>query len=170
MNYIQFQMKKFLVLSIAAILSLAYSCNSENKEEIPEDMTTSDITAGEEILPLIKEEYPQEWKLISMSGMMQNSGTSGEDMDYQETYRFLPDKTFSKIRIKNNSSTEASGTFSIIRTGGGEEFFKLSYPEENELIENCTGGREELLIIDQEKTLRGTANACDHLSKTYRQI
>lgn len=166
-------MKTNMVLLFTAIFTVVLSCNSdpsEQKEEVKEEVNPSDLSAGETVLPLSEEEFPQEWQLVTMSGMLANSETSGEEMEYQEIYRFLPDQTFSKTRIQDDSSTEASGTFSIIRNEAGEEYFKLSYSEENVLIENCDGGKEEWLLLDQEKNLRGTANACDHLSKTYRQI
>lgn len=162
-------MRTFVVLLVVAILTFAQSCNSEKTEEISEDAVTSDLSASETVLPLVEKDFPQEWKLSMMSGMIANSETSGEDMEYQETYRFFPNKTFTKIREKNESVSEASGTFDHIKTGTGEEYFKLSYPEKHELIENCDGGKEEWLSKDQEKILRGTANACDHPTKTYKR-
>lgn len=163
-------MRTFVILFIAAIFIFAQSCNSEKTKESSEDAATSDLSTGETVLPLSEEAFPQEWKLSMMSGMMANSETSGEDMEYQETYRFFSEKTFTKIREKKEAIIEASGTFDQIKTGAGEEYFKLSYTDQNELIENCDGGKEEWLLIDQEKTIRGTANACDHPTKTYTKM
>ncbi len=165
-----FFMKTNIILLIAVILFAAQSCNSDKAEEASDDPGTSDLSAGEKVFPLSKEEFPQEWQLVTMSGMLANSETSGEDMMYQETYRFSPDNTFTKIRQNNDEEVEASGTFEHVSTGTGEEYYKLSYTEENELIENCDGGKGEWLLLDQEKTLRGTANACDHMTKAYEKI
>lgn len=163
-------MKTFVIIIVAAIFTLTLSCDSEKNDEISEEAKTSDLSAGVTTLPHAKEDFPQEWKLIKMSGMMLNSETSGEDMQYQESYRFFPDKTFSKIRKRNNAADEASGTFNVIRTENGEEYYKLVFAEKNELIENCNGGKEEWLIIDGSETIRGTANACDYPTKIYNKV
>lgn len=161
---------KYLFFLLMMFSTLFSSCRPEKKTEISEDVTRPGLSANEMILSHSEKDFPQEWKLKSMGGMMKNSEKTGEEMEYQEIYRFLPDKTFSKKRIQKNVETKASGTFVITRTGNGEEYFKLSYRDKNKLIENCDGGKQELLIISNGNTIRGTANACDLPSKTYEKL
>ncbi len=165
-------MQKKILLSVI-ILVFSLGCSSDKKEQkskevlFSEDNTTT--PPGEERLELKEKDFPQEWKLVKTSTMMVNSETTGDGMLYQEGYKFEFGNTFTKTRKQENTSLEASGSFYKIKNENGEEFFKLTYINDNDLIENCSGNKEEYLIIESEKTIRGTASACDHPSKVYEK-
>ena len=116
------------------------------------------------------EKYPQKWQLIKMSsGMVPNSETSGENMEWQEYYLLNSDGTFTKHREWDGSQTEASGTFSFTEGTDGK-YLKLFYNEESTLIGNCSGDNTESLWLRSERKLTGTWLACDGPGLEYERV
>lgn len=109
----------------------------------------------------------KKWKLVKMTGNTPNSETTGEDMNWQEYYTFYEDSTFIKSRTYEGKTTEASGTYSFV-TEGDENFIKLVYPEDHELIGNCFNTPEELLWIFPDK-LKGIWEMCDGPGLIYER-
>lgn len=145
-----------LLFFTLVILSLS-SCRSDKEPE-----TDSEV-------PFTADVYPQRWEMVEMTGMMPNSRTTGEDMEYEESYFFKRDNTFVKTRKESGVTTEATGTFQRIVGDDGKEYYQLDYDADSDLIESCIGPRQENLAVDTGRTLRGTAQACDYPGKTYER-
>lgn len=160
-------MKQNLLLLLLMTVFFACDTDKESSRNQPEQPPEPNVEEVSGTRNLTQGEFPQEWKLVQMSTMMVNSTTTGDDMPYQETYTFNRDYTFTKSRNENGNTIEADGTFNLITGEDGEEYYKLRYNEKNDLIENCSVKDEEYLILKSEKSLHGTANACDYPSKLY---
>jgi len=76
-------------------------------------------------------------------------------MDWQEWHILNPDHSFIKTRVRDNVTTSASGTYSVV-TLSEEQFLELSYPSDNKLIGNCSAEPKELLSIKSKDELAGT--------------
>jgi hypothetical protein len=113
--------------------------------------------------------FPQKWQLISMSGQIPNSTTTGHDMEWQESYFLNSDGTFSKSRERNGILTEASGTFEIKNLSDGL-FLELSYNSATTLIASCTPGLKETLWVRSESKMSGTWSYCDGPGLEYERI
>ncbi|UII22507.1 hypothetical protein [Fulvivirga ligni] len=133
------------LLFIFAILIMNVSCDSTGVNEDQEKL--SDDSA-------------MNWKLTKMSGNMQGSERTGSDMEYQESYSFNKDKTFTKVRTQNGQTRQAKGTYEKVEKGS-EKYFELTFDEDSELIGNCTGDNKELLYFQSESTLNSSWSACD---------
>src|SRR6188472_3558064 len=94
-------MKK-LVLSLL-ITGTLFSCSHDGQEP--------DFCSGE--IELESQQFPQSWKLVKMTGGMINSETTGSAMAWQETIVLNDDKTFRKVRERDNQATETSGTYAL---------------------------------------------------------
>ncbi|MEE9431655.1 MAG: hypothetical protein V3V16_11475, partial [Melioribacteraceae bacterium] len=53
----------------------------------------------------------QKWNLIKMTGNFVGSATTGNDMEWQESYILNKDRTFLKTRVRNKKATKVSGNF-----------------------------------------------------------
>lgn len=82
----------------------------------------------------------------------------------QFSYQFNKDNTFTKTRNYDNKITTLSGTFKII-TDENATVFLLTYPEQNFLISNCTGGLTESFTLDKSGHLNDNAGMCDRYGK-----
>ncbi|MEO5909975.1 MAG: hypothetical protein ABIP95_03760 [Pelobium sp.] len=113
--------------------------------------------------------YPQKWKLITMKGQIANSSLSGNNLPYQENYQFNTNKTFTKTREENGTTTSASGTYSV------EEFeskiyYMLQYKEANKLIESCYFGSKEQSLYFVNNKLFGGSQPCDGPGLEYQRV
>nr|WP_294924565.1 hypothetical protein [uncultured Flavobacterium sp.] len=106
-------------------------------------------------------DYYGKWTLVKMSGSIPNSETTGSKMDWQESYVFNTDGTFTKIRLRDNITTKSSGTF-VIQKEDDYISFSLKHSKNNEIIGNCSGGDlSEFLSINKENLLQSSWSACD---------
>jgi hypothetical protein len=146
-------MKKILIIS-AFVISTWMSC-SLNKEPKVENMTSGEFV---------------KWQLISMSGNISTiPPATGSDMEWQEWYILYADSSFTKTRDRNNSVTEAAGTYRFITLSDGQ-YLELTYPSANSLIGNCVADLKELLMLKSESELTGTWLACDGPGLVYKKV
>jgi hypothetical protein len=137
---------------IVAILFVFSSCTKDTEEAT----TTST-------------DYHGKWKLVSMYGAMLNMGTVGTAMEWQETYLFNNDGTFTKSRVQNTEETKTSGTYTtVIRSDA--MYLELTYTNDNEIIGNCFGNLKEELYINANNSLLSTWSACDGPVLEYKKI
>ena len=115
------------------------------------------------------ENFPQTWQLISMSGQIPNSTTTGPDMEWQESYFLNSNGTFSKSRERNGILIEACGTFEIKNLSDGK-FLELIYKSATTLIASCTPGLKETLWVRSESKMTGTWSYCDGPGLEYERI
>lgn len=109
------------------------------------------------------------WKLIQMAGSIPNSGTTGSEMEWQETYILKSDGTFQKSRERNGVLMEVYGTYSVFNTAKGQ-FLELFYTSENEIIGSCySKNLKEVMSIQSENTFSSTWEACDGPGLLYKK-
>lgn len=113
-------------------------------------------------------EYPQTWKLFKMTGNMANSETTGEDMAWQEEYRFNSDGRVVKTRTRNGESSSITGDFRLIQQNE-QPYILIEYGENSDLIGSCTGTEESLSIDSQNKLLQSNWWACDGPGLFYKR-
>ncbi len=111
----------------------------------------------------------EKWQLVSMSGRLPNSETTGDDMEWQEFYLLREDETFIKSREQDGITREAGGTYQWTQLSDGE-YLILKYFEDNDLIGNCTGDSKEYLFRQSETQLTGTWLACDGPGLVYERV
>lgn len=112
--------------------------------------------------------YYGKWQLIEMSGSIAHSVTTGSEMDWQESYTFNTNGKFVKTRIKNNTTTTVSGTFSISKTSN-ETHLELAYSESSTLVGSCYGNLKEELFINSNNLLVSTWQNCDGPGLVYQK-
>lgn len=147
-------MKNIVLLLIC--LATSYSCTKETN-----DMTsTPNITASMG--------YTGTWELVKMTGSLVGQESTGNDMQWQETYIFNKDKTFVKTRVHGDSTTLASGTYQLkaIEEVGDRETrlmnIELFHNIENTIIGDCSSNKtKESLFFSTDHKLKNTWNQCD---------
>ncbi len=110
----------------------------------------------------------QTWKLVRMTGSIQNSETTGNSMAWQEQIK-LSDGSFEKIRIENGQSTKVSGSYEFTEEADGP-YLILKYTASSVLIGNCTGDLIEYYRLLPNDKLQGTWLACDGPGLEYDLI
>lgn len=106
-------------------------------------------------------DYYGKWTLVKMSGSIANSDTTGAEMDWQESYVFNADGTFTKIRLRDNITTKSSGTF-LIQKDDDSVSFSLMHSKNSGIIGNCSGDDlSEFLSIHKDNLLQSSWWACD---------
>lgn len=137
-------MKNTILFFVSIIL---FSCNEleyNQQEEFLNQEVASLSSQGAKV-----------WQLVGMSGMIANSYKSGDDMSFQESIVLKEDGSFIKFRETQQEKKQAGGTYQW-----EDDRLTLSYPEDNDLIGNCTGNLKETYHLD-ENQLRGDWWACD---------
>ena len=148
-------MKNFLPLFLLAFTLFACS----EKEDL--NVETTQSASGQ---------YPQKWQLVSMSGNIANAKpTTGTGMAWQEHYLLNADGSFTKTRVQNGTSTEASGTFSL-ENNNGESYFVFTYKINSPIIGNCTSDLKEVLAIRSSDSMYSTWLACDGPGLEYKKV
>ncbi len=110
------------------------------------------------------------WQLVEMSGSFSGiPPTTGDDMEWQETYTLFADNTFTKERQWEGEPKESGGTYQYVTLSDGE-FLELSHASENNLIGNCTGDLKELLWFKSENKLEATWRNCDGPGLVYEKV
>jgi hypothetical protein len=136
---------------IVVFLSVFSSCTKDKEETT----TTTD--------------YHGKWTLVKMSGSMINSVTTGTEMDWQESYSFNNDGTFTKSRTRNTVKTTVSGTYTT-QNNSKVLYLELTYPKESELIGSCYGNLKEELYFSASTTLSSTWRNCDGPGLDYEKV
>ncbi len=112
--------------------------------------------------------YYGKWTLVSMSGSIPNSETTGAAMEWQEFYLFNTNGTFTKSRERNLTKTSISGTYTTT-TQSDEIYFDLTYPKDSEIIGSCYGNPKEVLFLDANNSLSSTWSYCDGPVLKYKK-
>ena len=124
--------------------------------------------SNEDTNPPLVLDYYGKWQLTEMSGSVINSVTTGPKMYWQEFYVFNTDGTFVKTRIKDNTTTTALGTFSVV-TILDETHLELTYSESSTLVGSCYGNLKEDLFINNNNLLVSTWQNCDGPGLVYQK-
>tara|TARA_R110000868_G_scaffold114040_1_gene306002 strand:- start:169 stop:597 length:429 start_codon:yes stop_codon:yes gene_type:complete len=141
-------MKKSIIF--CALLALFCSCSNDNIKAI----TTA---------------YHGKWELYKMSGNLPNSETTGTGMEWQESYTFKTDGSFTKSRTRNGEKTELSGTYVFLKVQE-ESFLELTYKIDNDIIGSCYGNNKEELYILPNSILSSTWRNCDGPGLEYKKV
>jgi len=113
---------------------------------------------------------PEKWQLVEMTGNIANVPPLTESkMPWQEWYVFYPDHSFSKIRVRDNVTIDANGSYRVVTLSDGQ-YLELLYPSVNDLIGNCSAEAKELLAIKHDDELIGTWWACDGPGLFYKKV
>jgi hypothetical protein len=142
-------MKKLIIILV--VLASIYSCTKE----------TDDMASNME--------YNGQWELVKMTGSLEGSEYTGLDMDWQETYIINEDETFTKTRVRGDSTIVVSGTYTYTEEGLLEEseldlitYIKFSHNTDNAIIGSCGfQSLTEYLYFNSNNKLISTWNACD---------
>lgn len=141
-------MKKIGLL-IVMIFSLV-SCSSDNDDNKP------------------TESYHGKWILTRM-GSSNPAANSIDILEWEESYTFNSNKTFSKKRKKDGKITTISGSYSVVETTEQTQF-ELVYTKESDIISSCTSKtKENLYIINNIGNLYGTWSICDGPMLVYEK-
>lgn len=124
--------------------------------------------SGDDAKPSLALDYYGKWQLIEMSGSIMNSVKTGSEMGWQEFYTFDANGKFVKTRIKDNTTTTASGTFSVVKTSD-ETHFELTYSESSTLVGSCYGNLKEEFFINNNNLLVSTWQNCDGPRLVYQK-
>lgn len=148
-------MKKAILL--LAVFATLYSCSKES-DDVVESF-----------------EYTGEWELVKMTGNFGASTTTGNAMAWQETYVLNEDDTFTKIRVRGDSTTRVSGTY-VLSDANEYEFPDnvLMFLELNHnskiLLESCQSVTNiEQLFFNTNNRLIGLVEQCDGPGLTYEK-
>ena len=101
----------------------------------------------------------EKWELVRMTAGL-NPPLTGSDMAWQESYVFYGTGDFLKHMERNGQILDESGTYSRTQINGND-FIKLEFASESEIISNCTAAFEELLWIISDEELWNIWYECD---------
>ena len=169
--------------SITDELEQTGSDNIEKKEETEstEETDSTDETDETDETDATEEaeveiDLPQTWKLFKITCIdSETCNTEEEEMPFQDTYTFREDKTFLKVRVKEEDSIRIEGTFKVYPTDFDTHAFNLTYegapaPEDIEIISSCTSRKEYLYITEADhEILKNKVSACDGPDLYYKQ-
>ena len=140
---------KYGAFILVLVLNLSCSTNEESKS----------LPAG----------LPQIWKLSSLNLGLSGEVVSDDEIPYLETIELQMDSTFVKIRLRNDETESATGTFRY-QERNGDNYIILYNSETNDLIGNCTRSLEEWFRLDSETTMFGGGLPCDRPGLGYERI
>lgn len=146
------------LMFIAFLMGVLFSCKKNDKLESVQ-YQEFDI-----------KQYPQTWQLVKMYGQTPNSETTGDKMDWQESYQLNSDGTFIKSRKYNGMETKASGIFAFKDQKTDETFLELTFEKANNLIGSCySASLKEILWLKTDNYIVGTWSYCDGPGLEYRR-
>ncbi len=135
----------------------------------------SSCTTDAEEIGLAREDIYGKWNLVQMSGNFPNSETTGENMEWQESYLFNPDGSFLKIRMRDNAVIEADGTFVINENTSLFEdplidfYIEILFSNSNSIAASCySGGMKEELFFRNGRMI-SNYHACDGSGLEYKK-
>ncbi len=145
-------LKKILLLLLAPIV--LFSCN--------EDADPVRTLVGE-------------WDLVSAYSVWTGRTYVGDEMNYQQTYQFRSDGTFTKTQILDGNLQEGKGSYSteqpeaVAIEAGARLNVILNFTEGEELAGNCFGPNLENLVLNRNQELKNSWSACDGPGLTYKK-
>ncbi|MFC0777211.1 hypothetical protein [Flavobacterium sp. HJSW_4] len=114
------------------------------------------------------ESYVGKWALKRM-GSNNPAANSIDILEWEESYTFNSNNTFSKTRKKDNKTTTISGTYSVIKTTDQIQF-ELNYTAESDIVASCFSNvKENLYILNSMGNLYGTWSICDGPMLVYEK-
>jgi len=114
------------------------------------------------------ESYVGKWTLTRM-GSNNPAANSIDILEWEESYTFNSNNTFSKTRKKDDKTTTISGTYSVVKTNDQIQF-ELSYTSENDIIASCVSKvKENLYILNSNGNLYGTWSVCNGPTLVYEK-
>lgn len=140
-------MKKLNILFVSLIV--LFSCSNDDQNS--------------------QKNYQGKWKLTQMSGNLQNSETTGSDMEWQEFYILNADGTFKKTRDRNGVIKDVSGTYNLIKSSN-EMYLELVFNNESEIIGSCSSNLKEEMLFQSENTFSSTWQNCDGPGLKYEKV
>ncbi len=108
----------------------------------------------------VKEQYPQQWQLLRMTGSLDDAIKTGDRLEWQEFYLLKADGTFLKSRLDDGVKTFATGSFTF-EEKEDEYLLLLTYDAPTEIIGGCEPEPRETLILLSDDLLVSTWPACD---------
>ena len=139
-----------LIAVVFAFLFMLSSCNKDSDKSIYHD-------------------YQGKWVLVKMSGNTPDSETTGEEMVWQESYKFNGNGTFTKERDQNGALTESSGSLTVLKSEEGT-LLELIHATENDIIGSCLGDKKEVLVLKSTSVMTITWNQCDGPGLEYDKM
>jgi len=115
---------------------------------------------------LEREDFPQTWVLVKMTGQIPNCEKVGDEMEWQEFYVLNNDGSFVKNRARNGVVTEVTGVFSLFENLN-QTFYELVFTTDNDIISSCSQGVETLWLVDSV-TINSTWLNCDGPGLEYK--
>jgi hypothetical protein len=113
----------------------------------------------------------QKWELVRMTGNIEGSETTGDEMEWQESYVFSPNGTFLKTRTTDTEFSEATGTFEVIEKDEDmEHYLNLTYETGKTILGSCNGDGAEVLRYLSLKRIANTWNMCDGPGLEYSLV
>lgn len=134
---------------IIGLLIFLSSCNKDSEKSIYQD-------------------YQGLWVLVKMSGNTPNSETTGQEMGWQESYKFNSNGTFSKSREQNGTVTESAGTYTAVKSEEGKRL-ELTFASTSDIIGSCLGNQKEVLFLQSPTVMTSTWNQCDGPGLEYEK-
>lgn len=134
-----------------ALMFFLTSCSEEKVSTVPD------------------EPFAGNWRLIEIGGTIPNSLTSGDDMEWQESYSFFSHGSFTKSSERNGLTTEIEGTYEVLEGSEGAGV-KLTYDSESEIIGSCSGNLTETLHLESVGRLISDWRACDGPFLLYAKL
>ncbi len=116
----------------------------------------------------IYQDYQGLWVLVKISGNTPDSETTGQEMGWQESYKFNNDGTFSKSREQNGTVTESAGTYSAVKSEEGKRL-ELTFASKSDIIGSCLGDQKEVLLLQSSTVMTSTWNQCDGPGLEYEK-
>lgn len=145
--------RSFLFILVVAVL---YSCSQD--EPMPLEDTQLQFKN-------------QKWELFRMTGDVEGTELTGEQMEWQEYYLFKLDGTFEKVREREGAVSKASGSFEVVEYNNDDsDYLELSYATGLELMGNCSGDSKEVLVYRTTTMISNTWLACDGPGLDYSLV
>ncbi|MFD1605196.1 hypothetical protein ACFSJW_01235 [Flavobacterium artemisiae] len=113
-------------------------------------------------------DYFGNWKLTKMSSAFTPAISFSSGLEWEESYDFNENGTFTKTRLRDNKSITVSGTYSITITQK-EIQFELVYEKDNDIIGSCSSDPKEILYINSSKKMYSTWQNCDGPELVYEK-
>lgn len=113
-------------------------------------------------------DYPQSFILTKMNSSFEGSETTGNAMEWQESYCLFENNTFIKSRDWNGSSVVAEGTYKF-STRDNENIIEFTFKKESIIIGSCYGNLKEIFHKINSSKIKSTWSHCDGPGLEYER-
>lgn len=125
--------------------------------------------SNDEMIAVGDVDYFGKWELTKMSSAFTPAISFSDGLEWEESYDFNEDGTFTKTRLRDNKSITVSGVYAVTKTEN-EVQFELNYEKDNDIIGSCSSNLKEILYINTSKKLFSTWQNCDGPELVYEKI